>query len=191
MQAGNTPVHLAAGNGLEAVIDFFLDAETQQQLNYPACAGTVYNQQAAMRVNVKHENTQCRLVDLVNDEPNTPLIFIGIVPDCVNEQSIVQVARSLVLEGGSNLWHRGRAGNTVLCESVQHGQLRMTRTILETARYAFLQQVAKQYPSQTPLEWAAAAKRLLADYINHYNDYCENAVILAARSSPAILELLL
>jgi ankyrin repeat protein len=103
------------------------------------------------------------------------LHYICILPDGVSERDMLRTARVL-LDGGSNIWLKGRAGNTVLAEAAQHGQLSIVKLLIQ------------EYDRNIRLN---KIKSSLKHYVNEANDYFENSIILAARSHPSVLEFLL
>lgn len=241
LAAGNTGFHIAAANGLKDVIDAYLQRERQDRLHFrPLNLRARFNQEAAEIIHLKPTNQDCRLVDLENDEPNTALHYISIIPEAINEDDVLSVARLLFRSGESDFRRKGRAGNTVLCEAAQHGQAKMVKLIVEEVKRSLLQdalkagavlesplsgrdrsapthlqqnsslalplrQVRRQVRSSVNGQLASVpftdashynaiesqVHQQVVDYINTSNDYAENAVILAARSSPAILHHLL
>ncbi len=208
--SGNTAFHIAAANGLKDVISRFLVLEKTHQLRFMACNKTRYNEEAMQFVALNEANRNCRLVDLVNDEPNTALHYISVMPESVGENEVLGMAQLLIREG-SNVWKRGRAGNTVLSEASQHGQVAMVRLILNESKRMLMTQIANRVQNRPTLdslinrlslhssrelqpskeEVRLLAETHLAAQIDLVNDYEENALILAARSHAKIVRLLL
>lgn len=171
---GNTVVHVAAANGLYGPLKNYFTMECKGQLIFPRFSkSSIYNKQCHRKLYLKSNNESSSILELENEEPNTPLHYISIVPEDVDERCVISTARMLIREG-ADIWKKGRAGNTVLAEAAQHGHLGMVQMILAEVERKF------RYD-----------EKILADYINTYNDYSENAVIMAARTSPEVLELLL
>lgn len=168
----NTPIHLAASNGMYEIVSRFI--RTEQNYNYK-WTESVYNEECKMYLHLKPQNASCKLVHLINDEPNTPLHYICIRPEGYSEDDQLKTAQVL-LGAGANVWLKGRVGNTCLAEASQHGQLSLVRLILE------------EYEHSARVNGVGKSMK---DYVNEENDYCENAIILAARSHPEVLECLL
>ena len=171
---GNTPLHIAAANAVYVPIQTFFQTEAKGHLNYPSFTMRyLFNQQASKQLYLRENNATCSLLNLENEEPNTMLHYISIVPEDVDDNLVIETARKLI-HVGADLWRKGRAGNTVLAEAAQHGHLNMVKMLIE--------EVERHFDFN---------KEQVAAYINTYNNYHENAVIMAARSSPQVLELLL
>lgn len=174
---GNTIIHLAAANGSVKALERFFELETNDQLFFPTCRGSLFNVSALKFISLKPENINSRLVDMVNSEPNTPLGFISIISDSTKTADIFETVRFLFRVGRCDYEKRGRAGNTALGEAVQHAQLEMTKLLVSEIKQR--------------LQDDLNASQRLSHVINTPNDYNENTVILAVRSSPAILDFIL
>ncbi|KAI3640584.1 hypothetical protein MIR68_001462 [Amoeboaphelidium protococcarum] len=170
---GNTALHIAASNGQLNVIDKMLEMERDGMYDIFDFPDTAYNQDALKYLKLTDHNRDCALTDLLNDEPNTPLHYISILPNDEDSAQSVLNAAVFLIRSGADLWKKGRAGNTCLAEAAQHGQLEMVKLFIDAFKALY------------------NGHDDLTLYINEYNDYHENAVIMAARSSPEVLELLL
>ena len=173
---GNTAFHIAASNGLTDVVRMFL----QRSQHYGKSAGGAMHKRylheaLSTYIELKPENVDCELVHLVNDEPNTPLHYISVIPEGVDEQSVLATAK-LLIDNGASISTKGRVGNNAIVEAAQHGQLQMVKLLI------------REYKSKL---LTGRANVPIDELLSLPNDYDENAVILAARGHPDVLEVLL
>lgn len=146
-KSGNTAFHLACANGSVAHVRRLLDQDRRDRFKSVTVPYTRYNVQAQHWLRLKPANAVCRLVDMVNDEPNTALHYISIIPENTKEEDVLAVAGMLLRDGRSDYAKKGRAGNTALAEAAQHGKLRMVRLVLEAVRQDLLDKAAQQWKS--------------------------------------------
>lgn len=173
---GNTPLHIIAENGLQTIFYNILDREKSGLLTSNFTLRFLFNREASKIIHIKKSNINCRLTDLQNQEPNNILGFISYFKNNLT----ISFARNLIRSGSAfDLWKIGRAGNTALCEAIQAGNIKMVQMIIKEAIILFKNTCQNTY------------QNTLAQFINKKNNYSENAIILASRTCPQILELLL
>jgi ankyrin repeat protein len=165
---GNTPLHLAASNGLLDVLKNFFDRYEDSRRIF---SSSMFDYEAKKHLYVRPENEDCDLVNLVNEEPNSFLHYIAVLTEEKSMSEVLEVTRFILEQDSLDITRKGRAGNTILCEASQHGNFEMVKIIIEHLK------------EKEVVE--------LSYFVNIENDYNENAVILASRSSPKILEYLL